>query len=143
MPDTLTHAGGAVFRQRGDAIEYLLVAATGRAGEWVLPKGHLDAGENPAAAALREVAEEAGIDARMVGAIPGRVKFASVHDGAAEVVNAIFYLMEYSGETDAPSENRTLRWLPLGDARAALTFPESRDVLSRAEELRLMADRAR
>ncbi|CAN0460416.1 unnamed protein product, partial [Ectocarpus fasciculatus] len=124
-------------------IEYLLVAATHAAGEWVLPKGHINAEEDPGAAALREVAEEAGIDARMVGAIPGRVTFPAVHDGNAEVVEAVFYLMAYAGEADTPSEHRTLRWLPLDDALAALTYPESRDVLSRAEELRLMSEQAR
>ena len=59
------------------------------------------------------------------------------------MVEAVFYLMEYSGEADTHSENRALRWLELDRALAALTFPESRDVLSRAEELRRMSERAR
>ncbi|MFT7572682.1 MAG: 8-oxo-dGTP pyrophosphatase MutT (NUDIX family) [Paracoccaceae bacterium] len=143
MPDTITHAGGAIFRQRGTTIEYLLVAATGNTGDWVLPKGHIDAGEDPAIAALREVAEEAGIAARVLGPVPGRLRFPAVHDGKAEVVEAIFYLMEYTGEADSQSENRSLRWLSLDDALATLTFAESREVLSRAEELRLLSDQAR
>ena len=66
-----------------------------------------------------------------------------VRAGVPEVVTAIFYLMEYRGDADGASENRTLRWLPLDDALAALTFPESRDMLTRAEELRLMSEQAR
>ena len=143
MPDSITHAGGAVFRRHDDTIEYLLVAAKNAPDEWVLPKGHVAADEDPGAAALREVAEEAGIMARTVGSIPGRVTFAAVHDGAPEVVTAVFYLMEYRGDAEGASENRALRWLPLDDALAALTFPESRDMLTRAEELRLMSEQAR
>ena len=143
MPDTITHAGGAVFRRHDDTIEYLLVAAKNAPDEWVLPKGHVAAGEDPGAAASREVAEEAGIMARTIGSIPGRVTFATIHDGVPEVVTAIFHLMEYRGDADGASENRTLRWLPLDDALAALTFPESRDMLTPAEELRLMSEQAR
>lgn len=143
MPDILTHAGGAVFRQRGDTVEYLLVGAKNASDQWVLPKGHVDADEDPAAAASREVAEEAGIHARAIGAIPGRVTFAAVHEGTSEIVDAVFYLMEYVGDADDGSENRARRWLPLADALAALTFRESRDVLMRAEELRLLSASAR
>lgn len=143
MPDSITHAGGAVFRRRGDTVEYLLVAAKDTADEWVLPKGHIDRNESLETAAIREVAEETGVTARIVGRIPGRVNFAAVHDGAPEVVRAIFFLMEHSGDADIPAENRALHWLALDDALAALAFPESRDVLSRAEELRVLSEQAR
>lgn len=143
MPDSLTHAGGAVFRRRGDTIEYLLVAAKDTADEWVLPKGHIDGNETPEAAAVREVAEETGLKAGVVGPIPGRVNFAAVHDGAPEVVRAKFFLMAHEGDAGIVPEARALRWLPLEDAIAALAFPESRDVLTRAEELRLLSEQAR
>jgi ADP-ribose pyrophosphatase YjhB (NUDIX family) len=119
-----------------------LVAAKNVPDEWVLPKGHVAAGEDPGAGASRKVAEEDGIMARTIGSIPGRVTFATVHDGVPEVVTAIFCLMEYRGDADGVSENRTLRWLPLNDTLAALTFSESRDMLTRAEELRRMSEQA-
>ncbi len=37
-----------------------------RGREWVLPKGHLEAGETPEAAARREVREETGLEVRIV-----------------------------------------------------------------------------
>lgn len=143
MSDTITHAGGAVFRLRDDAIEYLLVSVTNTPGEWVLPKGHIDAGEAPDAAALREVMEETGITASIIGPIPGQVNFAAVHDGAPEIVRAKFYLMAYQGNAETVSEKRAPRWLPLEEALSTLTYPESRDVLTRAEELRLLSEQAR
>lgn len=58
---------GAVVR-RGD--EVLLVRQSqghSLAGQWTIPWGHVDAGESPAAAALRETLEEGGVDAAVEG----------------------------------------------------------------------------
>jgi 8-oxo-dGTP diphosphatase len=58
---------GAVVR-RGD--EVLLVRqAPGHslAGQWTIPWGHVDSGESPAAAALRETLEEGGVHATVEG----------------------------------------------------------------------------
>ena len=52
-----SHAGGVVARTEGGKREYLLVEARRRRGEWVLPKGHIEPGETPEAAAVREVQE--------------------------------------------------------------------------------------
>ena len=53
-------AGGIVLRQ-GDVPRFAVVRLRKR-NEWVLPKGKLDAGETPRAAAEREVLEETGHD---------------------------------------------------------------------------------
>ncbi|HSP56131.1 MAG TPA: NUDIX domain-containing protein [Dehalococcoidia bacterium] len=55
-----TSAGGIVFRDG----QVLLLQRTG--GEWVMPKGHIEAGESPEAAAMREVLEETGLTATVV-----------------------------------------------------------------------------
>ncbi len=41
--------------------EFLVVSTTGRPGEWTFPKGHIEPGELPEQAAMREIREEAGI----------------------------------------------------------------------------------
>lgn len=52
-------AGGVVFDRAGNVL-----VLRHAAGTWVFPKGHLEPGEGPLAAALREVEEEAGVHAR-------------------------------------------------------------------------------
>src|SRR5262249_41445497 len=64
-PDGLTHAGGVVFRKRNGAVEYLLVQASKDRTQWVLPKGHIEPGEEPRETAVREVKEETGHWARV------------------------------------------------------------------------------
>ncbi len=57
----VTGAGGVVFDPEG---RVLLLRH--RSGSWVFPKGHIEAGEGPLDAALREVEEEAGVEAECV-----------------------------------------------------------------------------
>jgi diadenosine hexaphosphate hydrolase (ATP-forming) len=51
-------AGGVVFNEAGEVL-----VLGHRNGDWVFPKGHLEKGESLLEAALREVAEEAGVAA--------------------------------------------------------------------------------
>jgi 8-oxo-dGTP pyrophosphatase MutT (NUDIX family) len=62
---TQVSAGGAVFREQGANIEVALISV-GNPPRWQLPKGLVDKGESPEVAALREVREEAGIEATIV-----------------------------------------------------------------------------
>jgi predicted NUDIX family NTP pyrophosphohydrolase len=61
-----TSAGLLVFRERDGALEVLLAHMGGPfwarrdEGAWTIPKGELDPGEEPAAGARREFAEELG-----------------------------------------------------------------------------------
>jgi diadenosine hexaphosphate hydrolase (ATP-forming) len=57
--DVVEGAGGVVVNNEG---KILLIRHHN--GTWVFPKGHVDPGETPLEAALREVAEEAGVDCR-------------------------------------------------------------------------------
>jgi 8-oxo-dGTP pyrophosphatase MutT (NUDIX family) len=57
-------AGGVVQNERG---ELLMIELRGR---WDLPKGHIEAGEEASVAALREVEEETGVKAEVVGNEP-------------------------------------------------------------------------
>ena len=62
-----THAGGVVFRGAGDEVEFLVVQARDNPTQWVFPKGHIEPGETAAETARREVREEAGVSAEILG----------------------------------------------------------------------------
>jgi 8-oxo-dGTP pyrophosphatase MutT (NUDIX family) len=62
--------GGAVLDERS-RILLREVSRHHKGYVWTLPKGRLDPGDTPEQTALREVREEAGVEAEIVGEIPG------------------------------------------------------------------------
>ena len=125
-----THAGGVVVRLDGKELKFLLVTARRQPGLWVFPKGHIEAGETPEQAAVREVAEEAGVDATIVTAV-GATEFRS----ARGPVRAQFYLMEFQAE-GSPGENRRRAWMTADEARRALIYEDARLLITRAATIR-------
>jgi 8-oxo-dGTP pyrophosphatase MutT (NUDIX family) len=122
MAKTLTHAGGVVFRSSDDRILYLVVSSSDGAN-WVLPKGHIDAGESAEVAALRELTEEAGVTGEIVDRLSIQPFKKATTDGAVQ-----YFLIRKLGST-AATENRTLRWEDEHVARQLLTFAEARAAL--------------
>ncbi|MEK7379665.1 MAG: NUDIX domain-containing protein [Gemmatimonadota bacterium] len=57
--DREVSAGGVVFRRVAEGLRFLIIRDS--YAKWGLPKGHLENGETPAAAALRETEEEVGL----------------------------------------------------------------------------------
>jgi 8-oxo-dGTP pyrophosphatase MutT (NUDIX family) len=115
-----------VARTVDGAREYLLVEASQKRGLWVLPKGHIEPGETPEDAAVREVEEEAGVRAAIV-APAGEIEYAV--DGRP--VRVIFFLMRYQGEATRPEE-RARSWCGYEDALNLVHFDDTRRVLMNA-----------
>lgn len=107
-----------------------------------LPKGLVDAGEKPEAAAVREVYEETGVTAEVVTKLADN-KYVYVRtwgDGARVFKIVSFYLMRYvSGEIDqlAPEmriEVKKAAWVPLAEAAKQMAYSNERRVLAQARE---------
>jgi 8-oxo-dGTP pyrophosphatase MutT (NUDIX family) len=124
-----THAGGLVFQQKDGKIYYLIVRAKPDPYHWVIPKGHIEPGERPEAAAIREICEEAGVRARII-ALLGTLKF-KYRD---KQIDTILYLLEYLGET-LPQEERGVYWGLYEETLSLLTFPDTREMLRLAQEI--------
>jgi 8-oxo-dGTP pyrophosphatase MutT (NUDIX family) len=121
-----THAGGVVARLDAAPRRYLLVRARRDPTQWIFPKGHVERGETPEEAAVREVREEAGVHARVLQPL-GRL---ALPDG-----DVLLFLMRYEGEAGG-GEGREIAWCDVDDARRRLTFPDARRILSRAHRAR-------
>jgi ADP-ribose pyrophosphatase YjhB (NUDIX family) len=125
----VTHAGGVVVRILEGERQYLLVEATRSRGVWVLPKGHIEAGESVEDAAVREVAEEGGVRGDIV-ADAGE----SEHAANGQRVRTRFFLMRYQGEVEN-AEERARAWHRYEDALRILPFDNLRRVLTQAHAL--------
>lgn len=87
-----------------------------RLGKWLQPGGHLDPGEEPVDAALRESLEETGIPLRHPQDGP-RLVHVDVHEGGRGHLHLdIRYLLYGKGDAPfapAPGESQDLAWVPL------------------------------
>ena len=122
MTNNLTHAGTVVFRPSDNRSLYLVVSSSDGAN-WVLPKGHIEAGESPEAAALRELKEEAGVMGEILDPLSVQHFKKADKDVAVQ-----YFLVLKVGSTEA-AEERTLRWEDEQAAVRLLTFAEARVAL--------------
>jgi 8-oxo-(d)GTP phosphatase len=124
---TVRAAGGVVWR-RGDegALEILLVHRP-KYGDWSLPKGKLADGEDEPSTALREVEEETGLRCA-IGALVGSISYRD-RAGRAKSVD-YFEMRPLSGSFEPSDEVDMIRWLRVGQALEALTYPHDRELIS-------------
>jgi 8-oxo-dGTP pyrophosphatase MutT (NUDIX family) len=126
-------AGGVVVR--GD--EVVVIVPTRRASDGskvlALPKGHIDAGENEIQAATREVREETGVVGEPVREL-GESRYWYRRDGQTIPKSVLFFLFDYvEGDTsDHDDEVEEARWMPLEEARSALSHAAEREIVARA-----------
>lgn len=125
-------AGGLVIR-RFHGRPWL--AAVRVRGGLALPKGHIEPGETPEQAALREVREETGLYAR-AGEKLGDVKYWYARSEGRVFKVVSFFLLTYrSGSVrDHDAEVLDAQWLALDQAPSRLTYRGEREMAERAAE---------
>ena len=131
-------AGGVVFRLRdGGGFDVVLILTHER--RWQLPKGWIDEGESPEQTAVREVREETGIDAELVGPL-GLVEYqyVSTYDvEPARVHKRVhMYLLRYLGGSTDDHDDEVIgaRWVEIGEAERTLAFKDEQRMMAKARE---------
>jgi 8-oxo-dGTP diphosphatase len=113
-------AGGVVVRDGS-----VLLVHRPQYDDWTLPKGKLEDGESWEQGALREVEEETGI-ACEIGEEVGRTRYV---DGRGNNKEVRYFLMTGGGEPQARNEVDEVRFVPLEEAAALLTFRRDAELL--------------
>jgi 8-oxo-dGTP pyrophosphatase MutT (NUDIX family) len=129
-------AGGVVYRRNMGGYD-IVVVQRARHDDWSLPKGHIEAGETLEQAALREVKEETGLDARIVDDIGEIVYFYRRPKGSLVRKTVHHFLMEAAeGDLGDPNwEVSEVRWIPISEAHTLLSYQNDKGIVSKAQEM--------
>ena len=133
-----TSAGGFVLDRRALPPKAALIARHDRQGQlvWSLPKGHVEAGETPEDAAVREVLEETGIHGSIVASL-GTIDFWFMADDRRIHKTVHHYVLEAHDDqlSDADAEVAEVAWVPLDEVAARLRYPDERRLVGRVLEV--------
>jgi ADP-ribose pyrophosphatase YjhB (NUDIX family) len=106
--------------------------ASGKRILWSLPKGHIEEGETPEEAALREVREETGIESIIEKSL-GVIDFWFMAGGKRIHKTVHHYLFRESGGSLAPQETEVdeVAWFPLEEIIEKLAYPDEKKLIAR------------
>ena len=123
--------GAVVFTRREEEILYVIIRATN--GDYGFPKGHMERGEPEQVTALREIREEVGVDAAIVGDFRMADSY-PLPNKPGVVKQVVYFLAEYSGQElrPQPEEVSAVYLMPFEKARKALSFAETKRILTEA-----------
>jgi 8-oxo-dGTP pyrophosphatase MutT (NUDIX family) len=130
-------AGGVVYRRVAESSPPQ-VALVGRLRprRWALPKGTPVVGETLETTALREVAEETGLEVRIVQPLD-QIQYWFIWGGVRHYKTVHFYLMEMTGGDTANHDHEydVVEWFPLGEALRRLSYPNEARVVDKASRV--------
>lgn len=123
--------GGIVFNKK-----LVLIRQSSDSHYWNFPKGHLGKGETGEQAALREVKEETGIEAEIIGVV-GESDYIFTFDKEKVLKHVKYFLMDYvSGDVkDHNFETLIAEWSTIKEALEKLSFPADKTLLKKAIEI--------
>jgi 8-oxo-dGTP pyrophosphatase MutT (NUDIX family) len=133
-------AGGVVVRRVRGEWRLAAIRPAGKENIWALPKGLIGPGESAADAAVREVAEETGVQGRLVDKL-GDIRYVYTWRGERVFKVVSFFLVRYvRGRLgDVPEAFRhevaEVRWLPLVDAPRLLSYKGEREMAEKALQI--------
>jgi 8-oxo-dGTP pyrophosphatase MutT (NUDIX family) len=136
-----TSAGGLVVDgldgPRGSQVA-ALIGRVDRRGRtlWSLPKGHIELGETAEQTAIREVAEETGIQGDVLASL-GSIDYWFVTEGRRVHKTVHHYLLRFLGGelSDHDLEVSEVAWVPLDELPSRLAYADERRLAEVADEL--------
>lgn len=130
-------AGGLVIDPTGDL--GLLIGRHDKRGRtlWSLPKGHIESGETPEDAAIREVAEETGIESAITRSL-GVIDFWFMAEGKRIHKTVHHFLFRMTGGTLEPQQIEVdeVAWFPLGEVSKRLAYSDERKLIASFGDLK-------
>ncbi|MDO8558970.1 MAG: bis(5'-nucleosyl)-tetraphosphatase [bacterium] len=129
-------AGAVIFRKEGKKTKFFYLLLHYEARHWDLAKGHIEKGEKPKEAAIREVKEETGIeDIEFIPEFKETIKYFYKRDGKSFLKTVVFFLAQTKTKKVKISyEHQGFKWLPYEEALEQITFDNAKKILKKAND---------
>jgi 8-oxo-dGTP pyrophosphatase MutT (NUDIX family) len=134
-------AGGLVITGLDGARENLFALLIGRGDRrgrmmWMLPKGHIEVGETPDQTAIREIAEETGIQGHILAEL-GTINFWFRAQDHVVHKSVQHYLLQFRSGEPYPGDHEvdTVEWVPFDELPSRLTHADERKLAEVAARL--------
>jgi len=133
-------AGGLVISESDPGL-IALISHRNRGGglDWVIPKGHVELGENYLQTAVREIREETGVESKILEKI-GEISY-SFKIGPKRIKKTVHhYLLQQIGGSlnaysDPTGEVVDVQWCEIGKLEDVLAHENERKIAQRALEI--------
>jgi 8-oxo-dGTP diphosphatase len=126
-------AGGVVFRKDRNKIQYLLIKD--HENHWTIPKGHIEAGENPKEAALREIKEETGLNKLNIARELESTRYFYCRGKNLISKTVYLFLIEAEGKEEINPDKKEVKgamWFTGKDALKNVFYQNIKDMLNKA-----------
>lgn len=116
----------AIFIEQNNRVLLVRRAMNPERGKWALPAGYIDDGEDPRAAAIREVHEETGLEIEITQLVDVQAGPGSL--GASIVI--IYAATVISGTARARDDAEAVLWYAAADPLPELAFESTRRMIT-------------
>tara|TARA_Y100000031_G_C7948002_1_gene260183 strand:- start:133 stop:549 length:417 start_codon:yes stop_codon:yes gene_type:complete len=136
MAKQLHSAGFVIFKETLNSVAYLLLHNV--KGHWDFPKGLIEEGEEPLAAAKREAKEEADLThLEVIEGFHEKVSYDFKEGGEEFTKHVDYFLAECSDTVLLSDEHDEAVWVSYEEALSKLKFKEAKQVLEKAQNFLL------
>jgi 8-oxo-dGTP pyrophosphatase MutT (NUDIX family) len=125
MGKFIEEAGAIVLRKRRSSLDVLLILTRKKPCVRIFPKGHIEPGENSAAAAKRELMEEAGVVGNLL-----REAGTVTYEFRGKNYRVVYYFFQFDKQVSDGEQGRDPQWFSIEEAKNLLPFHEIKQLLT-------------
>ncbi len=122
--NTITQKAGAIILSNENKNNIALLYR-GKQKDWSFPKGHIDAGEEPTQAMIREIKEETGLSIKILTSLNDL----SYTSSTGEIVSTKMFLVQSEDDSTLKNEsdNDSIEWVSYTDVISKLSYDNLRE----------------
>lgn len=132
MTRKVTQKAGAIILSNIDENKIALLYR-GKQNDWSFPKGHIEDGEDPMCAMIREIKEETGLSIKILRELP---ELNYVHP-SGDVISTKMFLVQSEDDTLLKLEFEIdgIKWVPINEVLSVLSYDNLKEYFKKFSHL--------